>query len=190
VSGYGGAALSGANLARQAGAYAPSAGAGAALGGLGGALGIYNGIKQGGVKGYTGAALGAAQLYGAASTADVAAGGAGFAGAGAASAVGAYAGPLAALYALYGLDQKQSVYSPLAYANDAKNSAAGIRAAQLTPYNAPGSRGYNPMYAAAAEQYAKSMDSWAQEALSGNFANLPSAGNGPNLAFAGGVKMS
>jgi hypothetical protein len=144
----------------------------------GSVLGIYNGIKQGGVMGYGSAALNASSLYGAASAANVAAGGSAFAGAGAASAVGAVAGPLAAMAALYGFDQKQSVYSPLAYANDAKNSAAGIRASNSMPYNQPGTPWYNPAYAPAAEQFASSLDAWGQDALSGNLTSLAGASGG------------
>jgi hypothetical protein len=76
-------------------------------------LGVINGIKQGGVQGYTGAAINAAGLYSAASAADVAAGGAGFAGAGAAASAGAAALPIAMFTGMYDLFNKQSTQSPL-----------------------------------------------------------------------------
>jgi hypothetical protein len=97
-AGYAGAAISGVSAANNAdtlatGAGFLSGGAAAGLGAAGDVLGIYNGIKQGGAMGYGGAAVDAAQLYGAASSADVAAGGAGFAGAGAGSALAGLAAP-------------------------------------------------------------------------------------------------
>jgi hypothetical protein len=98
ATGYAGAAISGVSAANSAdtlatGAGFLSSGAAAGLGAAGDVLGIYNGVKQGGVMGYGGAAVDAAQLYGTASTADVAAGGAGFAGAGAGSALAGMAVP-------------------------------------------------------------------------------------------------
>jgi hypothetical protein len=56
LSGYGGAALSAASLANQAGANIPG------VGPAGNILGLYNGIRRGGVSGYGGAALNAASL--------------------------------------------------------------------------------------------------------------------------------
>jgi hypothetical protein len=76
-------------------------------------LGIVNGVRQGGVQGDATAAIDAAQLYGAASAADVAAGGAGFAGAGALAGAGIAAVPLAMFGGMYSLFNKNSTVSPV-----------------------------------------------------------------------------
>lgn len=65
MSGYGSAAVGAGNLAGRAGLL--SGGSRNMVGGAGDVLGIYNGLRQGGVAGYGGAALSGADLYGRAS---------------------------------------------------------------------------------------------------------------------------
>jgi hypothetical protein len=97
AAGYAGAALSGVGLVNNAARattgsplYDTSGGVGQGIGEAGNVLGIYNGIRQGGVAGYGGAAVNAAQL-----------GSATGAFGGASSAVAGAAGYVAAPLALY-----------------------------------------------------------------------------------------
>lgn len=118
LTGYGGAALAGAGLANSASVAAGNgplfnSDTNQALGAAGNVLGIYNGIKQGGVAGYGGAAVNTAAL----------ASSAGYGGA-ATTAVGGAALPLALFAAQYSLFNKESSYTPVDQYNDLKTQAA------------------------------------------------------------------
>lgn len=200
------AGVSGARLANQLGAFGDNTGAVAnGLGGLTGALGVYGGIKQGGVSGDVSAALNAAKLYGAAANAGVlgagAASGAGAMGTAGSGALGlggtgvlgfasAAALPVAGAIALNQAFNHNSNYSPQAYAAMARKGAQGaITTAQL-PYNQPGHpwvHQTSDQINADAQSWADMLNHMADQALSGNYANLVGA-SGSQLQNAKYVK--